>query len=70
MPNFCVNRNAQDNGDHEVHDVSKQNWCLPAASARVDLGWHTSCRDAVRVAKGSFSQVNGCHWCATECHTS
>jgi hypothetical protein len=70
MPNFCVNTEAQSNGDHEVHDVSQNKWCLPDASHRRDLGWHSSCTDAVREAKTHYRQSNGCAWCAPACHTS
>lgn len=70
MPYFCVNRNAQANGDHEVHDVSQQNWCLPTVDSRLDLGSQNSCREAVQAARSYYSQVNGCRWCARECHTS
>ena len=70
MPQFCVNRNAQSNGDHEVHDVSSGSWCLPAASSRLDLGHHVSCSSAVQAARTYYKQVNGCAWCAPDCHTS
>ena len=51
MANFCVNTEAQSNGDHEVHDLDKNNWCLPAVPHRRNLGWHPSCAEAVREAK-------------------
>lgn len=70
MPNYCVNRNAQANGDHEVHDTSSPRWCLPTAASRIDLGWHVSCSSAVTAARSYYSQVNGCAWCAGACHTS
>jgi len=68
MPRYCVNRNAQSNGDHEVH-ISRQNVCLPAESNRLDLGVHDTCQSAVRAARQYFEQVNGCAWCARSCHT-
>lgn len=71
VPNFCVNRNAQSgSGDHEVHDLASTQGCLPAPANRVDLGSHATCRGAVAEAKKHFSDVNGCRWCATECHTT
>ncbi|MBB5790521.1 hypothetical protein HD601_005096 [Jiangella mangrovi] len=70
MPRYCVNRNAQPNGDHEVHDVSANKWCLPTSANRVDLGHHETCSPAVQAAKIHFSQVNSCRWCAPACHTS
>lgn len=71
MPYFCVNKNAQwDSGDHEVHDLASTSGCLPSESNRIDLGPHASCRSAVAAAKLRFSDVNGCRWCAPECHTT
>jgi hypothetical protein len=69
MPNFCVNRNAQSNGDHEVHDNTIERWCLPTPSNRLDLGSHASCASAVRAARAYYSQVNGCAHCAPACNT-
>jgi len=70
MPSFCVNRNAQSNGDHEVHDLSSTQGCLPTASTRIDLGFYSSCVGAVTAAKRYYSQVNGCARCAGACHTT
>ena len=70
MPQFCVNKNAQSNGDHEVHDLSLGTSCLPIAANRQDLGSHVSCVSAVQVARRYYTQVNGCAWCAPSCHTS
>lgn len=69
MPYFCVNTQAQTNGDHEVHDVSVERSCLPAANHRQDLGFHASCSGAVTEAKKYYRQSNGCRWCAPACHT-
>lgn len=71
MPNYCVNVKAQPNGDHEVHDVSKNQTCLPNQEHRVDLGWSQNCQDAVRVARSrGYFRANGCYRCARECHTT
>ena len=71
MPNFCVNRNAQaESGDHEVHDLASTKGCLPNPENRVPLGWHASCAGAVREARQIYSDVNGCFYCASECHTT
>lgn len=70
MPNFCVNTEAQSNGDHEVHDLDQNKWCLPAASHRRALGWHASCQGAVQAAKSYYRQSNGCAWCVPACHTT
>ncbi len=69
MPSFCVNRSAQSNGDHEVHDNSIERSCLPMLSNRQDLGYHASCSSAVQAARGYYTQVNGCAHCAPACHT-
>jgi hypothetical protein len=70
MPKYCVNKNAQSNGDHEVHDVTADKWCLPTSFNRQDLGYHASCSAAVQEAKKYFTEVNGCAHCASACHTS
>jgi hypothetical protein len=65
MAYYYVNQNAQPNGDHEVH---KQD-CRFLPENRTYLGDFDNCRDAVHEAKKHYSQVNGCRFCATECHT-
>lgn len=71
MPNYCVNRMAQTgSGDHEVHDLSSTKGCLPDPANRLNLGSHPSCREAVATAKQSYTDVNGCYYCATNCHTT
>lgn len=68
MAKYYVNKNAQNNGDHEVH---KQGcFWLPKVENRIYLGEHTSCKSAVRKAKDYYDQVNGCYHCSNECHTS
>ncbi len=70
MPQYCVNKNAQPNGDHEVHDVSVFRTCLPIPSNRMDLGWHADCAAALRQAKTYYgASVDGCAECAPQCHT-
>lgn len=68
MALYYVNRNAQANGDHEVH----KDGCsfMPDAANKIFLGNFLNCRDAVREAKKHYSQSNGCYYCALECHTS
>jgi len=71
MPHFCVNINAQSaSGDHEVHDLASTKGCLPDAAHQHDLGWHSSCSAAVAAAKKVYSDVNGCFYCANDCHTT
>lgn len=69
MPIYCMNKNSQSNGDHEVHDTAK---CtrLPKPENRRDLGWHADCRSAVKQAKTYDPKADGCAYCCPECHTS
>jgi len=67
MASYYVSKKAQTNGDHEVHAVGCR-W-LPLPENRVYLGDYSSCRPAVREAKRHYDQVNGCFYCANECHT-
>ncbi|MCY4089141.1 MAG: hypothetical protein OXF49_03405 [Candidatus Saccharibacteria bacterium] len=64
---YYVNRNAQSNGDHEVH-VPSCSHC-PNPENRIYLGTFSNCWAAVREAKKYFSQANGCYYCVNPCHT-
>ncbi len=68
MPRYYVNKNAQDNGDHEVH---KTEGCPTPADEgnRLDLGDFASCQEAVREAKKHYAQSDGCANCSPACHT-
>ncbi|PHS51630.1 MAG: hypothetical protein COB01_09675 [Lutibacter sp.] len=68
MQKYFVNDNAQSNGDHEVHNEDCS-W-LPKPENRTDLEKHSNCKSAVLKAKNHYSQVNGCYFCSSECHTS
>jgi hypothetical protein len=68
MAYYYVNKNAQSNGDHEVH-TGDCSW-LPAAENRIYLGQFSNCRDAVAEARRYYSQCNGCYYCSNACHTS
>ena len=71
MPIYCVNTNEQpDSGDHEVHDLASTDDCLPEPENRKELGWHSSCEGAVEAAREFFADVNGCFYCANQCHTT
>lgn len=68
MARYYVNKNAQSNGDHEVHKEGCTR--MPDRINRADLGEHSSCQSAVREAKQYyFPQSNGCYYCSSECHT-
>lgn len=68
MASYYVNKNAQSNGGHEVH----KSGCIymPSALNRKYLGEFSNCKDAVKEAKKTYSQSNGCKTCSEECHTS
>ncbi len=68
MTNFYVNTNAQPNGDHEVHRDNCPTPALP--HNRLNLGYHSSCVEAVRLAKETYRRANGCKNCNPSCHTS
>jgi len=65
---YYVNKNAQANGDHEVHTKDCQ--YLPNSDNRIDLGEHSNCKDAVTEAKKTYPKSNGCKTCCNSCHTS
>ncbi len=69
MPEYYLNKNAQDTGEHEVHQLS----CirLPEPENRLLLGIFSNCKEAVKAAKDNtdYSNVDGCFYCANECHT-
>ncbi len=67
MARYYVNKKAQSNGDHEVHRTGCK-W-LPEKQNREYLGNFSSCGPAVREAKKHYTQVNGCYYCARNCHT-
>ncbi|MGS2738745.1 hypothetical protein [Sinomicrobium oceani] len=67
MPKYYVNKNAQSNGDHEVHKEGC-NW-LPFEENRIYLGYHSDCKSAVKEAEKHYTRVNGCYYCSEACHT-
>lgn len=68
MASYYVNKNAQSNGDHEVH----KDPCsyMPEKENRIYLGEYESCAPAVKKAKEHYPQSNGCYYCSRACHTS
>ena len=68
MSQYCVNTNPQPNGDHEVHNLSTCNR-LPAPEHRKHLGEFSDCHGAVREAKKTYAQSNGCWYCSKACNT-
>lgn len=55
MAKYYVNKDAQDNGDHEVHH-SNCSW-LPDIKNRIDLGECTNCHEAVKKAKNTAAPM-------------
>lgn len=72
MPHFIVNKNSQPNGDHEVHNASTGCAHMPKPENCISLGTHPACRGAVQEARRRYpgKRVNGCYYCARDCHTS
>lgn len=68
MKKYYVNDNAQNNGDHEVHKEGCS-W-LPKRENRTYLDMFNNCKGAVKEAKKTYSQSNGCYYCSNDCHTS
>lgn len=68
MARYYVNKNAQSNGDHEVHTTGCS-W-LPEVDNRIYLGDFLSCHPAVVKAKEYYTKVNGCYFCSRPCHTT
>jgi len=68
MDRYCVNTNAQSNGDNEVHKEGCS--FLPLLHNRRDLGFHSSCIGAVFQARLLYPRANGCAYCSSLCHTT
>ena len=68
MARYYVNKNAQKNGDHEVHKLGCD--YMPKEENRIYLGDYTHCTYAVNKAKDYYNQVNGCYYCSNACHTT
>jgi hypothetical protein len=68
MAMYYVNKNAQSNGDHEVHKTGCS--YMPQEENRIYLGTFENCRQAVKEAGRYYTQVNGCYYCSNPCHTS
>jgi len=68
MDTYYVSKNAQPNGDHEVHKGS----CtyLPHPINFMFLGNFATTIEAVRAAKKYYDQTNGCMHCNTGHHST
>ena len=61
MVTYYVNKNAQANGDHEVHREDCR--FLPAEENKLYLGEFESCHGAVKAAKEVYDTADGCYYC-------
>ena len=68
MSDYYVNRNAQRNGEHEVHEATC--YWLTLVRSRLFLGAFATCNGAVTKAKQTYPTANGCFHCSPNCHTS
>ena len=55
------------NYNHEVHREGCSS--MPNPENRKFLGIYTNCHDAVREAKRTYSDADGCRICSSECNT-
>lgn len=72
MQKFIVNKNAQNNGDHEVHNATTGCTYMPNSENQVEAGFHSTCAGAVAEVKRNnpTHRINGCYYCCNACHTS
>jgi hypothetical protein len=68
MVKYYVSKNAQSNGDHEVHRIGCTH--MPDVENRILLGSFEHCSEAVKEAGKHYDQVDGCYYCCRACHTS
>ena len=67
MEHYYVNKNADHQGNHEVHIPSCGHF--PNAENRVYVGYFSNCTDAVNKAKETYPTADGCKHCIPTCHT-
>lgn len=68
MTKYYVNKEEQQNGDHEVHKTGCA-W-MPNEQNRKYLGDFDNCASAVAEAKKTYPTADGCIHCSPACHTS
>lgn len=70
MAVYIVNKNADNNGRHEIH---RKDYCnhLPEPKNQIILGDFSSCTTALAEAKKKWSSLkfDGCAYCCESCHT-
>jgi hypothetical protein len=70
MAYFYINRNAQDDGYHEVHNGDMNCSHPPLPENRIGLGYYNTCSEALSAARTANPGllIDGCYYC-TQCHT-
>ncbi len=69
MGSYFVDRRAQGNGEHLVHERERcPPDCFPKPGRAEYLGELLDGAQAIVVASLKYGCVNGCLWCATEVH--
>lgn len=66
MKSYYVNTQSQSTGEHEVHSGNCS--YLPNSENRKYLGEFSNCTDAVKEAKKTYTNVDGCYYCCNACH--
>lgn len=61
---YCVDTDARENGEHEVHRTD----CALGPEDKIALGPFPSCFEAVQAARRHYKKVNGCQYCCAECY--
>ena len=71
MPRFCINKNSQPTGEHEVHNLDANCGHLPNTENQINLGIFSSCHGAISKARQEYPNANidGCAYCCPACHT-
>jgi hypothetical protein len=67
MDRYYVNDQPQPTGEHEVHKESCTHG--PSSQNQKYLGEFSNCKAAVAEARKIYDEVDGCYFCAKECHT-
>ena len=62
---YYVNDIAQTTGEHEIHKKD----CTFFPKNNTYLGYFDTCQEAIEKAKTIYSNVDGCHYCCSECDT-
>lgn len=66
MYKYSINKNAQNNGDHEIHKSGCPYEPLP--NNRYDLGYHPNDESALQAGRRIYSRADGCIHCCPSIH--